>query len=301
MKKVIKKYSFLVGIFILVWIIKDLDFGQIKQAIFEINPFFYSAAVFLYIPVILFKALRWKKILDTQNMHYSFRDSFLMYGASYMLALVTPGRIGEFSRAVYLKKDNYPTSQILLGNVLDKIFDVLFVVVFAVISFVFLPFVPRFDINYLEIGKWAFLGIMILGAVFFIFYLLNKERFLDFIKGIFMDLKKFGPLKMCLLFVITAGSWLSFFAIVYFIGLSIGVAQITGFLYLAFASAVVNTAAFLPISVLGIGTRELVLIFLLTPLGIAKETIIFFSFLILVNYLSLFLICFLCWLKKPVI
>ncbi|MEK9184085.1 MAG: lysylphosphatidylglycerol synthase domain-containing protein, partial [Patescibacteria group bacterium] len=66
MKKIIKKYSFLIGVFIFIWIIKGLDFNQIKEAVFTINPFLYAIAVFLYIPVIMFKALRWKTIMDTQ-------------------------------------------------------------------------------------------------------------------------------------------------------------------------------------------------------------------------------------------
>lgn len=301
MKKIIKKYSFLVGVFIFIWILKDMNFIQIKESFLSINPFFYAIAVFLYIPVILFKALRWKTIMDTQGIHYSFNNAFLMYGASYLLALVTPGRLGEFSRAAYLKKDNYSTGQVFLGNLLDKVFDVLFVIVFALIAFVFLPFVPRFDINYLEVGKWAFLGMLTLGLAFFVFYSLNKEKFYGFFKEVLADMRKFGLIKIFLLFAITAGSWMSFFTIVYFIGASIGIAKIVGFLYLAFSLAVVNAIGFLPISVLNIGPRELVLVFLLTPLGLSKELVISFSFLILINYLSLFSICFLCWLKKPVI
>ena len=42
--------------------------------------------------------------MDTQKIYYSIKDAFLIYGSSSLLGLVTPGKIGDFSKIAYLKK-----------------------------------------------------------------------------------------------------------------------------------------------------------------------------------------------------
>ncbi len=220
-----------------------------------------------------------------------------------LIGLVTPGRIGEFGKMAYLKKDNHSLGlgRAFLGTFLDKIFDLLFVSIITVSGFLLLPFLSRLTIDFYRITEWLGLTLLLLLISFGFFYLKNKEKLRAFLSEIFNDIKRFRTANILYLFFLTAGAWFFYFLGIYLVAASINLQGAIGFFYVAFASAIAQMATLLPISVLGVGTREAVLIFLLTPLGIPKETIILFSLLIMINYISLFAISFYCWLKKPLI
>src|SRR3989338_19193 len=231
MKKLLKKFYLFLGLIVFVWIVKDIDFIKLKEVIFTINYFPYALAAFLWLPVVLLKTYRWKKIMDNQRIFYSLKDAFLIYGSSSLLGLITPGKIGDFSKIAHLTKDRHSFGRAFLGSFLERVFDLLFVIIFSAIALFTLPDFPTFNFNF-------------------------------------------------------------YFLFTYLIAMSINLHQHINFFYLSFASAVSILAGFVPITVAGIGTREAVFIFLLTPLGITKEAVVIFSLLILVNYLALFSVNF---------
>ncbi|MEK7575898.1 MAG: lysylphosphatidylglycerol synthase transmembrane domain-containing protein [Patescibacteria group bacterium] len=301
MNKFLKKGYFLIGLFIFIWIIKDIDFNHLKNSLSGISISYFLLAIILNFPNIFFKSYRWKKIMDTQKIFYSTKNSFLMYGSSSLLGLATPGKLGDFSKIIYLKKDNYSFSRAFLGNFLDKFFDLLFIFIFGIITLFFLPLVSYPIFNYYTLSKWLGLIILVLLIIIIFFYLKNKVAFYNLILEISTDLKKFKLKDTSYIFLLTITQWIIYFLIIYFIAISINIHHFISFFYLSFSSTLVILISLLPISIMGIGTREAVLIFLLTPFGLAKETIILFSLLILINYLSPFFIYLYCWIKKPLL
>lgn len=301
MRKILRKAYLLIGLIIFIFIVKDIDFNQFKEVALTINFFYYISAAIIYLPIVFLKSYRWKKIMDIQKIHYSIKNAFLMYGSSSLLGLVTPGKIGDFSRMAYLKKDKHSLGRAFLGNFLDRLSDLFFISVFSIIAFFFLPLLPHLSLDYYTLIKWGGLAAALLSVLIIFFYLAKKESFYNFISEIVRDLKQFRINNILFILLISAINWLFYFFLIYLIAASINLHQTIGFLYLSFTAGIGILAAFVPISVLGIGTREATFIFLLTPLGIPKETIILFSLLVLVNYLTLFLIYLYCWFKKPVI
>lgn len=301
MKRVLKKSYLFLGPIIFVWIIKDIDFAGLKEVISTIHPVAYALAAFLWLPIVLSKTYRWKKIMDIQKIHYSFKDAFLIYGSSSLLGLITPGKIGDFSKIAYLKKDQHSFGRAFLGSFLERVFDLLFVIIFSFIAVFFLPLIPDFPINYYSLAGWAGLTIAFLSGLLILFYFFKKQFILNFIAEIFSDIRQFRIKNISFVFALSAFVWFFYFFLIYLIAISINLQQSITFFYLSFAAAIALLAGFLPITVVGIGTREAVFIFLLAPLGIAKETVVIFSLLILVNYLALFALNFYCWIKKPLI
>ena len=301
MKKIFKKSYLFLGLIVFIWIIKDIDFIKLQEVTTTIQPVYYAIAAFLWLPIVFFKTYRWKKIMDTQKIYYSIKNAFLIYNSSSLLGLITPGKIGDFSKIAYLKKDNHSFGRAFLGSFLERVFDLLFVVVFSSVVVFFIPFIPRFSIDYYDLIKLTGLIIIFLGVFLTLFYFFKKQFLLNFISEILNDLKQFKIKNILFIFATSAIVWFLYFLLVYLIATSINLHQSVTFLYLSFAAAVALLASFLPITVIGIGTREAVFIFLLKPLDISKETVIAFSLLILVNYLALFMINFYCWIKKPLI
>lgn len=301
LKKILKKSYLLIGLLIFIFVVKDINFAEFRKSISDVNLFFFIAATILYLPDTFIKSYRWKKIMDIQNIHYSAKNAFLMYGAGLLMGLATPGKIGEFSRILYLKKDNYSVGKALLGNLLDKISDLIFVLIFFTGALFLLPSLPDISVDYRSLTKLSGLILFLISASGTFFYFKNKVKFYGFLSEVIKDIKRFKTKDTLTVFFLTAITWLICFSIIYLIAASIGLNHSVGFFYLAFSSILVILSALLPISVLGIGTREAALIFLLTPLGIPKETVILFSLLIMANYLGLFAVCFYCWIKKPLI
>lgn len=301
MSKFLKKGYLLIGLFIFIWIIKDIDFNYFKNSLSKINILYFLLAIILNLPNIFFKSYRWKKIMDTQKIFYSIKNSFLMYGSGSLLGLITPGKLGDFSKIIYLKKDNYSFSRAFLGNFLDKFFDLLFILIFSIIALFFLPLFSYSVFNYYTLFKWFGLIILVLLVIITFFYFKNRKAFYNFILEILTDIKKFKLRDIFYIFLLTIAQWFSYFLIIYFIAVSINLHHYVSFFYLSFSSALVILTVLLPISVMGIGTREAVLIFLLTPFGLTKETIILFSLLVLINYLSPFFVYLYCWIKKPLL
>lgn len=300
LKNILKKSYLVIGLLIFIWLVRAIDFAKLKDSFYAISPFYYIAAAFFYLPITFLKSYRWKKIMDGQKIHYSVKNSFLMYNSSSLLGLITPARVGEFSKVAYLKKDNYSLGRALLGNFLDKIFDMIFGLVFLATAVAFMPFLPNFSLDTGMLKKWAWLGAVLIALTAF-FYFKKKKALYAFFAEIWRDIKQFKIINLSYIFIITVAAWFFYFLMIYLIGLSSGVAQITGFFYLSFGAALGLIAGLIPISILGMGTRDAVFIFLLLPLGVPRETIILFSLLIMFNYLSMFAICLYCWVKKPII
>lgn len=297
-KKIIKNSYLLIGFLALLFIIKDIDFNFLRESAKKVNLFYLALAALMYIPLIFLSSYRWKKIMDAQKIYYSAKDAFYMYGAGLFLSLIIPGRIGDFSKIMYLKKDNHSLNKAFLGNLLDKLFDLFFLAFLALLGILYFPTVsyPPFNFNYFL--KYILAAIFILLPVALFFYLKKREATANFIFETKNELKKFGIKNILEISLFTVLSLFSYFLLVYFIAVSIGIQNI-GFLYISFSAVFIIFATIIPVSILGVGTREAALLILLSPFQMPKELIIFFSILIMANYLSLFLICLFCWLKKP--
>lgn len=299
-KKIIKKSYLVIGLIIFIWLIRAIDFVKLKDSFYAINPFYYILASTLYLPITFLKSYRWKKIMDEQKIFYSIKNAFLMYNSSALLGLITPGRVGDFSKIAYLTKDNHSFSRAILGNFLDKIFDVIFGIMFLFIALVFMPFLPNFSLNFAMFEKWAWLGFVLVAIIIF-FYFKKQGVLYAFLFEIWQDLKQFKLINIFYIFFVTVAAWFFYFLMIYLIGTSVGITDSVGFIYLSFGAALGLIGGLLPISILGLGTRDAVFIFLLLPLSIPRETIIIFSLLIVLNYLAMFAICFYCWYKKPLL
>ncbi|MDD5032963.1 MAG: lysylphosphatidylglycerol synthase transmembrane domain-containing protein [Candidatus Pacebacteria bacterium] len=297
LKKLLKRSYILIGFLIFFWVVKDIDFSYFKGQISNLNLVYLPFASLLYIPILLLNSYRFKKMVSFQNIKYSLKEAFYIVGISTMLAIATPGRIGDFSKIIYLKKDGHSLGKSILSNVLEKIFDLLFVLIFCAILFIFLPSVPRIEINGGMIIRWI-VPIAIFAGFLTLYLYKTNDKAKEIIKDIFLGLKQYNFKRSLFIFFLTAIAWISYFFIINLLAASVGISEHLSFFFVSFLGAFSVLAALLPISVMGIGAREAVFIFLLSPFGIAKETIVLFSLLIMANYLTLVLVGLVCWYKK---
>jgi len=307
----LKRYSYLFGIFLFIIILIRIDIGSILENIKNVKLSYLALATLFSFPILLVKSYCWNYIKRKQNIHYSLKDSFLMYGVGLYIGSVTPGRIGEASRALYLTKDRHSLGKSIVSLVLDRLSDFVFLLVFIFLGLLFfLDLVSK----QILIALATAIFLIVLFFIFlkssptksilkksFHFLIPNKYKksckinFQDFVK----DIKIYNFKDYLIIFLITAFSWFFYYIQMFIVAQSANIANIS-LLHLSIILTVVGFITLIPISISGIGTRDTALIFLLTPFAIAKEQIIIFSSLILLMYIFTTLIGFVCWIIKPI-
>jgi len=307
----LKKYSYLIGIFLFIIILFKIDIREFLMNIKNINIFYILFALLFSFPIIIAKSYCWNYIKKKQKIYYSQKDSFLMYGVGLYIGGVTPGRVGEASRVIYLTKDGYSLGKSLVSLILDRLSDFIFLIIFLFFGLIFyfnlinrefliyLLIIISLIISFFVLLKLKLIKLFLKKIFYFLIPKKHKKslkiNFQDFIK----DIKIYNFKDYLIILLITSLSWFFYYIQMYIIAQSVNINNIP-LLHLSIILTVVGFITLIPISISGIGTRDAALIFFLTPLMIAKEQIIIFSSLILLAYFLNALIGFICWLIKPI-
>jgi uncharacterized protein (TIRG00374 family) len=288
-----------------------LDLRVVFSIIVDADPVPLLLSLVMVVPFVLLKAMRWKYLLRMQGFDYDFGNCTLAYLSSMYLGLVTPGRIGDFVKVLYLKKDGgIPISKGLSSVVVDRLFDLLILLCMAftgvialalswnillIILFFLLLFVLILFIFTNELAGRTIMNILYK----VILPKKSKEsagvRFSAFYDGI----NQLKNVRIVFPLILSVLSYSFFFAQCYLIAGSLGIS--ISLLNVAFCISTANLISLLPISVSGIGTRDATLISIFSVLNLSKEAALAFSIMFLfISNIATCLIGLAAWFKKPV-
>jgi uncharacterized protein (TIRG00374 family) len=257
------------------------------------------------------KSWRWRELLKMQGIAYPWTDAFLAFMAGFFLGLVTPGRVGEMGKALYLRQDrDVPVSEGLANVLMDRMFDLYTILMLGTAGLVWFRLLP----------EWALVLLIVLAGLALWFpFALATDRFagwgLRLVRGIpylrpyhasmvEATVRFQGGLRPLLTpglaapLLLTAIAYALFFGQAHLLAraLDLGV----GIIYLAVCLSVSGVITLLPISFSGLGTRDAILIALFAPLGLSAEQALAFSTLFfLIFYVGGGIIGALAWQLKP--
>jgi len=308
--KLLKRYSYLLGLILFAFVLLKLNFGEVWQSVENVQISYLIIAALAAFPILFFKSWCWNYILKVQGINYNLKDSFLMYCAGMYLGVPTPGRVGEMAMAFYLKKDGNSFGKSLVSIFLDRVSDLAFLVGFIILGSLFFVSVWRKEILIFFSGL-AILAMLVLALTktgtikwilkkAFYFFIPEKKQnnwkvnFQDFIS----DFKIFNLKSYTAIMLITALSWSAYFFQMYVLAWGVGLH--VPWIYLSVTVTITGLITIIPVSISGIGTRDVALILLLAPFLIPKEQAIVFSALILFMSLLAALIGLVCWFIKPI-
>ena len=103
--EILKKYIKYAGIFVFLYIYSVIDISKVFFIIFNSKIEYLLTSLILTLPQLFLKSYRWMLLMKQQKIIYSPKDSFLIYLSSIYIGVITPGRLGELSKAIYLKKE----------------------------------------------------------------------------------------------------------------------------------------------------------------------------------------------------
>jgi len=267
------------------------------------------AAAALNLAIILVKAWRWRRLMQLQEIHYGYARAARYYAIGCAMAAWTPGRLGDFSKALAVHRDRgVGLGRAASSVIADRLLDAVALASVAAIGAIFLP-----GPNALWLAAAGFVA-----AAMAAWFLFRTTRSGMGRKGAERIVRKFGRMgaageevgaaldglvdlarpALAVSVVLTAGATLITFLQGYLVARSLGLN--VGFGTLSVALAAVSITSLLPVTVAGFGTREGTLLLFLGPGGIGNHQIIAFSlaYFVIISG-SLALLGAAAWVMRP--
>jgi len=114
----------LLGPALLLYFLLTTDLGKLWAILLQTDPFWMGLSVVLVVPFLLLKGLRWKLILDAWKIPISLVDATALYSVGIFLGVITPGQAGDAVKAWYLRQRGQSLAAGLASVVVDRLFDV---------------------------------------------------------------------------------------------------------------------------------------------------------------------------------
>lgn len=297
----------LIGPVLLVVVVWRLDdkaalWGAVKDA----NVLLLVFALLLNMPVVHLKVVRWRELLEGRGYRYPLGRSYAAVLSSLYLGMLTPGRVGDVLRVQYVKHEiRVPYAEGLAVTVMDRFCDLY--VLAAVVALGTVHFATALDSNLVYLS-WVSVAIAALAPSLFLLKgpaeLLGRvlgrltDRWHTSLSALLEALRALIGKAILFAIPLTVAS----FAINYFQGWLIAGAIGIELSFLDVASLLATTSllGLMPISVSGLGVRELFLALVFPALGLlAAQGVAFGLLVFLCNYVAIVVAGFIAWQVSP--
>lgn len=264
-----------IGIAILLYILNTLDLEKVGNNILKANYQFLAFAVFTILIGLFLRGFKWRTIIKHYGEAPPLFESIRIFCVGTMIGFLTPLKAGVFIRAAFIK--HLGLSKGIATVVIDRAAEILLVAVVAIISIALLELKTEFMLNEKIIMLFS---ILVVGTLLCLIKRI-RVRIINFLKEIssFLNDKK----KLGIIFSITPLTFLTTVIGYYFVATALGME--IPLLFLLMVVSITLLIETMPISFLGLGTREAGLIFMLSLIEINAETAVTLSLLYLfLNY-----------------
>ena len=299
-----------IGVALFAVILTRVDLGKIWIAYRHIELSQAFAGIALLFVLTLLKSLRWRRIVSSQGMKVPVSMSFRIYAASLYLGVMTPGHIGDFAKSLYLTGRGMTAGKAIFSSLADRLFDIVFL---AVIGYASLLFFPRIFANQLLISS----VLLALVATTVVALFCRREFLKRFVRrflsgmpdwGIRASINRvvtesigefglFGIRTSSIAALLTLAAWMAHYLFFIIFAKALGLGASIPVLIVSVSAAVF--VALIPVSLSGLGTRDLALILIFSRAGLSREAAVTFSFAFILVYLIQGFTGLLCWMSVP--
>ncbi len=289
--------SVLLGLALFAALLGIVDLPATWTLLKNSNPFWIAAAFLFLLPEIFIKGLRLMSLCRHFGSRLTFQNSVWIYLAGQPLGAVTPAKLGDIVRVVGIGRwANLRNHSAFAVHVADKVYDLLALVLLAATGLITLIAQSQFK----GPAVAALMGIGI--GILIMFLFLNPQWMRLILKPLLLFLapKKladqlsahgrefykdllglFQPSSRLIVpFFLSLSAWTVVLIRSYFCAQAVGLPL--SFITLALLLPVVIVIEFLPITILGFGTREAALFILLESALVTRAGLLSFSFMTVV-------------------
>lgn len=189
----------LLGAFILYWVYRDFDFGQVSNVLLHgIRWDWMSLSLLFGVLSHVFRGWRWKQTLEPLGEHPRRGNCVDAIFLSYAANLVLP-RVGEVSRCGVLARYDQVSFSKSLGTVVtERLIDTLCILLITGVTFLLqMPVFMRFfeetgtkipSLMHLLQSPWFYVSLFcVVGVLSLLYYLLRTFTFYKKVKGLVLD------------------------------------------------------------------------------------------------------------------
>lgn len=253
-----------IGVFLFIYLYNQISSTEnIVEVFLKADTMWISLAIILMIPNILFQSLKWFFLIKTVNHKFTFWNSIASTLGGMSLGVLTPGRIGELGKGLFLNGvEKYQITGLAL---LDRIINMTTILITGIISLIF---ILKDKFNVPEI-IYIPLSLFVILSLFFVIYILINPDILRFFYSRYERLHSikeqakqfFSALKLIngktLVYTFLSGLVFQFIvALQFFMLVHAYDSSLTTLNGLMSSYCTTLTQAFLPISIGDIGIRE---------------------------------------------
>jgi uncharacterized protein (TIRG00374 family) len=282
----IKKLLPIIGIVLLLYILSTMDAGKIIDVFLRINIWYALLSFFAIVPILLLVNYEWQLILKKHNIQVTYMYSLKNIFIGYFYGFITPGGLGGYTRAFYLKEESGETIQkcfvnllifhtvdyitllslgilggFLLSSRFPNIFPIFLILFILMISLLIL-FIRK------ETGKSFFTKLLQSKLL-----LPYRDKWHAHINNLYEDIPTVKDLIPP--FFVSFFGWFLWFSELYLISTLFSID--IPYHYFILIIAVASIIASLPITFHGLGTREAAMIGLFSIFGVGQENVLGFS------------------------
>lgn len=295
--KRLSSLAFLLGPILFLLLLRMVDLKQTWELLKSAQLGWVMLALLFVIPEVLIKGLRIVALCRQFHSHISFRQAVWIYLAGQPLGAVTPAKLGDIVRVMGMMKwGGLKPHSAFAVHVADKVYDLLALGLLAATGLITL--VAQAEFKGPAVAALMGMGIGILIMVLF----LNPQWMRLILKPLLLFLapKKLAEqlrahgrefydnlltlfipaARLPLPFALSLAAWIEVLVRTYFCSMAVGLPL--SFITLYLLMPIVIVLEFLPITVLGFGTREAALFFLLASPVVSKAGLISFSMMTVV-------------------
>jgi len=280
----------LIGPLLLTIVILRLDDpGRIVDVVSRAKVAPFIGALLLNAVVLEMKVVRWQWLLRVRGIHYPHRRALAAFLGALYIGLLTPGRVGDVLRVQYLKHDEgVPTSEGLASVVMDRFADLYVLAAFVAVG------IARFSSvleGTLATAAWSAVALVVLCPLLLLvpgvsdralrtiaarFSGRGEEGSVRFLAALRAHVGRSLLITIPLTVAAFGINYLQGYLIAHALGLPMGVLDVIGLM------SVASLLGLLPISVSGVGVRELFFSLAFPALALSPDSGVTFGLMVLV-------------------
>jgi hypothetical protein len=294
---------------LLVVFLRMKDRAAVLQLLSSAFGWHLAAAIALNFLCVHVKVLRWTALLGARGIDYPVKSAWGSFLASSYAGMLTPGRVGDVLRVQYLRRDHgVPYAEGIASVVIDRICDLYVLVAFVALAIVRFREVFAGQLAYLT---WITMAATVLGPLLFfvpgVADAVAARIYAKLVRGPGAE-SGFSLFLQAMRGYVGRGLWVALpltvlgfclnFLQGYLLARALGM-QIS-FYDVGCLLSIASLLGLLPISISGLGVRELIYALVFPLLGYTAASGVGFGLLVFaVLYLFIVLLGFIGWQLDP--
>jgi len=174
---------------------KNVDFASVAQKLKSINPIYPLVFIVGTFFQFIIRAYRWGILLQPIKKNIPLKSLYNYTIIGFFLNIIPGGRVGEAAKGILLaKEENIKKSSALASVVLERIMDILTMILLLLIS---IHFISNNQAPFLL--KLKNISLILLFIIIFViagFYLINSKRVFLWTEKIIRFITRIAPLKI---------------------------------------------------------------------------------------------------------